>query len=97
MRLTHLGNDMQRACGPLSVFSTNTYPDNYSRRNAKLVGGGGHPADGCIQHPVMPTLQAMHRNTAASPRSTAAFSLLMEELNYRQESRISESLLAAGG
>ena len=33
MRLTHFGDAMQRIFGPLTVFSTNNYADNYSPRN----------------------------------------------------------------
>ena len=36
-----------------------------------------------IQNTIMPTLQQMHKNTAASPRSTAKLFLLLEELSYR--------------
>ena len=73
MRLTHFGNAMQRICGPLTVFSTNHDADNYSPEIVKCVRDGGHHDEDPIEHPEMPTLQAMHRNTAASPRSTAVF------------------------
>ena len=36
----------------------------------------------------MPTLQQMHKNTAASPRATAKLFLLMEELSYRHLYRV---------
>ena len=41
----------------------------------------------------MPTLQQMHRNTAASPRSTAKLFLLMEELSYRHLYRVGHAWL----
>ena len=42
---------------------------------------------------VMPTLQQMHKNTAASPRSTAKLFLLLEELSYRHLYRIDSAHL----
>ena len=64
--------------------SSDNYADNYSPEILKLVCGGGHPAESYRQNPAMPPLQAMHKNTAASPRSTATYFLLMEELSYRR-------------
>ena len=51
----------------------------------------------------MPTLQQMHKITAASPRSTAKLFLLLEELSYRHLYRVDQASLgnfrlsAAGG
>ena len=84
MRLHHFGNAMQRIFGPLTAFHTHNYADNYSPVILKLVCGGGHPVESYRQNPAMPPLQAMHKNTAASPRSTATYFLLMEELSYRR-------------
>ena len=96
MRLHHLGGATQKTFGPLHVFHTHNYADNYSPEILDLGSGDVHPAAVLSQNPTMPTLQAVHRMTAASPRSTAVLFLLMEELNYRQDSRSSGSLLAAG-
>ena len=41
----------------------------------------------------MPTLQEMHRRTAASPRSTAKLFLLLEELSYRHLYRVDHAQL----
>ncbi len=92
MRLHHFGCAMNQIFGPLTVFHTHNYADNYSPEILKLRSGGEHPTAtsdppviGYIQNTVMPTLQKMHQLTAASPRSTAKLFLLMEELSYRQD------------
>ena len=41
----------------------------------------------------LPTLQVLHRNIAASPRSTAVFFLLMEELSYRHLYRVDRAFI----
>ena len=48
---------------------------------------------GHLQNAVMPTLQQMHKNTAASPRSTAKLFLLLEELSYRHLYRLDHAHL----
>ena len=51
------------------------------------------PIAGGKQNITMPTLQQMHKNTAASPRSTAKLFLLMEELSYRHLYRVDHAHL----
>ena len=82
MRLHHFGCALNRIFGSLTVFHTHNYADNYSPEILKLQSSEP-PVTAYVQNIVMPTLQQMHRNTAASPRSTAKLFLLMEELSYR--------------
>ena len=79
MRLHHFGCAMNRIFNSLTVFHTHNYADNYSLEITKLQSSEP-PVAAYVQNKVMPTLQQMHRNTAASPRSTAKLFLLMEEL-----------------
>ena len=87
MRCHHLGVAMNRVFGPLTVFHTHNYADNYSPEILTLYGSDP-PAKARTQNITMPTLQQMHKNTAASPRATAKFFLLMEELSYRHLYRV---------
>ena len=81
MRLRHLGHAMTKLWGPLTLFSTHNYADNYSPLMKLLCEGDGEMPE--AEEPTMPTLQQMHRMTAASPVSTAKFWLLRQELAYR--------------
>ena len=92
MRLYHFGCGMNRIFGSLTVFHTHNYADNYSPEVLKLQFSGP-PVIAYVQNIVMPTLQQMHRNTAASPRSTAKLFLLMEELSYRHLYRVGHAWL----
>ena len=85
MRCHHLGTAMKLLFGPLTVFHTHNYADNYS---PDILTMNGCDPPGGKQEITMPTLQQMHKNTAASPRSTAKFFLLMEDLSYRHLYRI---------
>ncbi len=87
MRCHHLGTAMKLLFGPLTVFQTHNYADNYSPEILTMYGCDP-PMAGGKQNITMPTLQQMHKNTAASPRSTAKFFLLMEELSYRHLYRV---------
>ena len=69
------------------MFHTHNYADNYSPEILTLQSSEP-PVGGYAQNKVMPTLQQMHKNTAASPRSTAKLFLLMEELSYRHLYRV---------
>ena len=90
---------MNRAFGPLSVFHTHNYADNYSPEILTLLGSDApeHAADrgspSSAQNIEMPTLQQMHKYTAASPRSTAKLFLLLEELSYRHLYRVDRAWL----
>ena len=55
--------------------------------------GWDPPIAGGKQNITMPTLQQMHKNTAASPRSTARLFLLMEELTYKHLYRVDHAHL----
>ena len=92
MRLHHFGCAMNRIFGSLTVFHTHNYADNYSPEILKLQSSEP-PVIAYVQNIVMPTLQQMHRNTAASPRSTAKLFLLMEELSYRHLYRVDRAWL----
>jgi hypothetical protein len=99
MRLHHLGCAMNMVFGPLTVFHTHNYADNYSPEILRLHSSrtpsgsvGSHHAAQTIE---MPTLQEMHRKTAASPRTTAKFCLLMEELSYRHLYRVQRARIAS--
>ena len=91
MRLHHFGCAMNRVFGALTVFHTHNYADNYSPEVLKLQSSQPSLQSRLVelrknkfnQNIVMPTLQEMHRRTAASPRTTAKLFLLMEELSYR--------------
>ena len=72
---------MTKLWGPLTTFSTHNYADNYSPVMKLLCEGDGEMPE--AEEPTMPTLQQMHRMTAASPVSTAKFWLLRQELAYR--------------
>jgi len=81
MRLRHTGHAMNTNFGPLTTFSTHNFADTYSPLLRILCEGHGEmPTQ---EEPEMPTLQEMHRMTAASPASTASFWLLRQELAYR--------------
>ena len=92
MRLHHFGCAMNRIFNSLTVFHTHNYTDNYSPEMLKLQSSKP-PLIAYMQNIVMPTLQEMHRRTAASPRSTAKFFLLMEELSYRHLYRVDQAWL----
>ena len=103
MRLHHFGCAMNQFFGPLTVFHTQNYADNYSPEILKLqalqqrsgveqpTASSEPPVVGYVQNIVMPTLQKMHQITAASPRSTAKLFLLMEELSYRHLYRVDQA------
>ena len=78
---------MKLLFGPLTVFHTHNYADNYSPEILTMYGCDP-PMAGGKQNITMPTLQQMHKYTAASPRSTARLFLLMEELSYRHLYRV---------
>ena len=81
MRLRHIGHASNILWGPLTTFSIHNFADTYSPLLRVLCEGNGHmPQE---EEPIMPTLQEMHRMTAASPASTASFWLLRQELAYR--------------
>ena len=69
MRLNHFGHALNQNYGALTVFHTHNYADNYSPEILKMCS----PFDsaGYKENVEMPTLQQMHRYTAASPCSTA--------------------------
>ena len=96
MRCHHLGSAMNRIFGPLTVFHTHNYADNYSPEILTLYGCDP-PATLKRQNIAMPTLQQMHKNTAASPRSTAKLFLLLEELSYRHLYRADRASLGNHG
>ena len=81
MRLRHVGHAMNIVWGPLTRFSTHNFADTYSPLVSLLHDGEGSLRED--EEPEMPTLQAMHRKSAASPASTADFWLLRMELAYR--------------
>ena len=83
---------MSRIFNSLTVFHTHNYADNYSPEILKLQSSEP-PVTDYVQNIVMPTLQQMHRNTAASPRSTAKLFFLMEELSYRHLYRVDRAWL----
>ena len=83
---------MSRIFGSLTVFHTHNYADNYSPEILKLQSWEPLVA-AYVQNIVTPTLQQMHRNTAASPRSTTKLFLLMEELSYRHLYRVDRAWL----
>ena len=87
VRLHHFGCGMDDIFGPLTVFHTHNYADNYSPEILTLQSSEPPPL-GYVQNTPMPTLQEMHQRTAASPRSTAKLFLLLEELSYRHLYRI---------
>ena len=92
MRCHHLGTAMKLVFGPLTVFHTHNYADNYSPEILTMYGCDPHMSRG-KQNITMPTLQQMHKNTAGSPRSTAALFLLMQELTYRHLYRVDRTRL----
>ena len=90
---------MNHAFGPLSVFHTHNYADNYSPEILTLLGSEApqlltdREAAGYVENIEMPTLQQMHKYTAAFPRSTAKLFLLLEELSYRHLYRVDRAWL----
>ncbi len=92
MRLHHFGCAMNQVFGPLTVFHTHNYADNYSPEILGLQGSERAVA-GYLQNIAMPTLREMHKSTAASPRSTAKLFLLLEELSYRHLYRVDRAWL----
>ena len=87
---------MNQVFGPLTIFHTHNYADNYSPEILKMQSS--EPAEGAAvgvykENLVMPTLQQMHHKTAASRCSTARFFLLMEELSYRHLYRVDRAAL----
>ena len=95
MRLTHLGHAMNLLWGPLLTFATHNYADNYSPIVHQLYNTQTPSAQEILglQETTMPTLQEMHRITGSSPRSTAMFFLLKEELSYRHLYRVDRAQL----
>ena len=83
---------MKLLFGPLTVFHTHNYADNYSPEILTMYGCDP-PMAGGKQNITMPTLQQMHKNTTASPRSTARLFLLMEELSYRHLYRVDRAYI----
>ena len=92
MRCHHLGTAINRVFAPLTIFHTHNYADNYSPEILTLYGCDP-PAAAGQQNITMPTLQQMHKNTAASPRSTAKLFILLEELSYRHLYRVDRAHL----
>ena len=92
MRLHHYGCALNQVFGPLTVFHTHNYADNYSPEILRLQSSE-RSSVGYIQNILMPTLQQMHHKTAASPRSTAKLFLLLEELSYRHLYRVDRAHL----
>ena len=92
MRLHNFGCGMNDIVGPLTMFHTHKYADNYSPEILTLQSSEP-PLLGYVQNTPMPTLQEMHRRTAASPRSTAKLFLLLEELYYRHLYRVDHAQL----
>ena len=92
-RLRHMGYAQNIVFGPLSVFTTHNYSDTHSPLVHQISQRSCESTKGMTsemlerlmvtQEPCMPTLQDMHKLVARSPRSTAKFFLLMEELTYR--------------
>ena len=81
MKLRHIGNAMNIVSGPLTTFSTHSFADTYSCLLKTLCEGSGSMPQ--QEEPSTPTLQEMHKMSAASPVSTAKFWLLRQELSYR--------------
>ena len=92
-RLRHFGHALNVAFGPLTTFTTHNYADTQSPLIAQLSGcdqqwrdrAVGQTSHGFLTcpEPCMPTLKQMHINVASSPRATARYFLLMEELTFR--------------
>ena len=84
MRLNHFGHALNHNFGALTILHTHNSADNYSPEIVKMRSNWvGAEYKDYKENIDMPTLQQMHRYTAASPCSTARFFLLMEELSYR--------------
>ena len=92
MRLHHHGCGMNQIFGPLTVFHTHNYADNYSPEILKLLCSELSVTD-YVQNIEMPTLQQMHQKTASSPRSTYKLFILLEELSYRHLYRVDQAWL----
>jgi len=65
MRLRHIGHAMNIQFGPLTIFTTHNYADVYNPLLRALCEG--HDEMPMEEEPEMPTLQQMHRITAAAP------------------------------
>ena len=81
MRLRHFGHAINIQNGPLGTFSTHNYADTYHPLMPLLCESLDQLQ--LRQEPDMPTLQQMHKMSAASPRSSAKFWLLKYELSNR--------------
>jgi len=67
MRCHHLGTAMKLLFGPLTVFHTHNYADNYSPEILTMYGCDP-PMAGGKQNITMSTVQQMRKHTATSPR-----------------------------
>merc|ERR1712023_419399 len=70
--LRQLGFALDVYDGPLTIFLTTNFADVYSPISATLINGAGEPLGSRTINllddvPVMPTLQAMHRELAKHP------------------------------
>ena len=78
--LRHEGHNLNIVHGSLKVFATGNYADTYSSITRMLAEGSvEQPVEEC-DDPTMPSLQAMHRLVASSPRAQAKFFLLMNDI-----------------
>ena len=97
MRLHHHGCGMNQIFGPLTVFHTHNYADNYSPEILKLLGveqSDTKQSDtDYVENINMPTLQQMHIHTASSPRATYKLFTLFEELSYRHLYKVDKAWL----
>ena len=92
MRLHHHGCSMNQIFGPLTVFHTHNYADNYSPEILKLLCVKQSDKD-YVENIDMPTLQQMHIHTASSPRATYKLFTLFEELSYRHLYKVDQAWL----
>ena len=92
MRLHHHGCGMNQIFGPLTVFHTHNYADNYSPEILKLLCVEQSDTD-YVENIDMPTLQQMHIHTASSPRATYKLFTLFEELSYRHLYKVDQAWL----
>ena len=78
--LRHEGHNLNIVHGSLKVFATGNYADTYSSITRMLAQGSvEQPVEEC-DDPTMPSLQALHRLVASSPRAQAKFFLLMDDI-----------------
>jgi len=87
--LRQLGFALNVYDGPLTIFLTTNFADVYSPISATLINGAGEPLGSRTINllddvPVMPTLQAMHRELAKHPMLQAELFLLMDKITHRE-------------